>query len=228
MRALLKVLGCTPVLWSLTQGEMLFGQTLKEMKSEFLVKRPVDLAGGGEPFFNLFTVLFLASALVVIGIIVLGMRSAAGRLEREASDEIRGEEESYFLHMAFLAGGYGAIILMLAYLPPALTPGLGATTRVILIGAAVFISVAHLLAAKDERKLAPLLKYLFSGSVLLAALFFHLALKKWTFLKFDDPFYAGVVPYVALGFIILLVIIYSGYIGWQHRKFGTRKYRPRW
>ena len=62
----------------------------------------------------------------------------------------------------------------------------------------------------------PALKYLFSGSIILAAVFFHLAFKKWAFLHFSDPFYHGPVPYVALGLILLLVLAYSTFITWQH------------
>jgi hypothetical protein len=173
----------------------------------------------GEPALGLFTVLFVASILLVVGVIVLGMHF--GQRRRETTDiveEIHGEEESYFLHLAFLATGYAAIIVMLAYVPPALTPGLGSATRWTLIVSGVFISVAHLLAARDEQSLPPYLKYLFSGSVVLAAFFFHLAFKKWSFLQFSDPFYQGKGPYVALGLIILLVLLYSVYITCQHLK----------
>nr|MCU0980078.1 hypothetical protein [Pirellulaceae bacterium] len=62
------------------------------------------------------------------------------------------------------------------------------------------------------------LKYLFSGTVVLAAVFFHLAFKRWSFLQFSDPFYSGKGPYVALGLIILVVISYSAFITRQHFK----------
>jgi hypothetical protein len=69
---------------------------------------------------------------------------------------------------------------MVAYVPLAMTPGLGTATRWTLIVAAAFISIAHFLAVRDERALPPYLKYLFSGTVVLAAVFFHLAFKRWS------------------------------------------------
>jgi hypothetical protein len=219
MRAIHKVLGCVSLLGLLAQGEFLLAQTLKELKADLLVTPEVAAADeGGEPVLGLFTVLFLGSALVAIAVVVLGLRAAGRQRDRPGSEEITGERDSFFLHIAFLGAGYAAIILMLAYVPPAMTPGLGTATRWTLIVAAVFISLAHLLAAHDERTLPPFLKYLFSGTVVLAAVFFHLAFKRWSFLQFSDPFYSGKGPYVALGLIILVVLGYSAFITGQHFK----------
>lgn len=223
MRAILRLFGCFPFLWLLVPGQLLPAQTIKEMESHLQVSRGVHPVG--EPVLSLFSVLFLASVLLVIATIVLGLRATASTREEAVHEEVTGEEESYFLHIAFLAVGYVAIIIMLAYLPPALTPGLGSATKWILLVAGIFISVAHILAARDEQALPRYLKYLFSGSVVLAAFFFHLAFKQWSFLQFSDPFYSGKMPYVALGLIILLVLAYSAYITWKH---CPRPRRRRW
>ena len=148
--------------------------------------------------------LVLAAVLLAMAIMFLMVRSEERSLDRPVGTEDGGERESYVMHVAFLATGYAAIIIMLSQLPPFMTPGLGSATRWILIVAAVVISIAHVLAARDERALPPLVKYLFSGSVILAAFFFHLGFKQWSFLHFSDPFYYGKGPYVALGLILLL------------------------
>ena len=218
MRTLHKVIGGVFFLGWLAQGDLLLGQTLKELKADLLVTPQAAVDEGGEPFLGLFTILFLGVALVAIAVVVLGLRAAGQQRDRPAPDEIAGERDSFFLHMAFLGTGYAAIILMLAYVPPAMTPGLGAATRWTLIVAAAFISIAHLLAARDERTLPPYLKYLFSGTVVVAAVFFHLAFKRWSFLQFSDPFYSGKGPYIALGLIILVVVGYSAFITRQHFK----------
>jgi len=189
-------------------------QTLKELKADLLVT-PEAVEGPGEPFLGLFTILFLGFALLAIAVVVLGLRASRDR-DREVPEEVAGEQDSFFMHIAFLGTGYAAIILMLAYVPPAMTPGLGTATRWTLIVAAAFISLAHILAAHDERVLPPYLKYLFSGIVVVAAVFFHLAFKRWSFLRFSDPFYSGKGPYVALALIILVVVGYSAFITRQH------------
>jgi len=207
-----------PALWLILFSRPVWAQTLEELEADFKVARGMPDPAGG-PILNLFTVLFIAFALLAIGAIVfLGVRDSGRARLRTVSDESEweGEESSYFMHVVFLATGYAAIIIMLGYLPPVLSAGIGATTRWILILAAVGISVAHLLAARDEQSLPPALKYLFSGTVILAAVFFHLAFKSWAFLRFSDPFYHGPVPYVALGLIVLLVLAYSTFITWQH------------
>lgn len=214
MRAMHKAVGGVLFLSLLANAEFLLAQTLKELKSELLVT-PEAVDGAGEPILGLFTILFLGFALLVIAVVVLGLR-AARQLDRPESEDVTGEQDSFFMHIAFLGTGYAAIILMLAYVPPAMTPGLGAMTRWTLIVSAGFISLAHLLAARDERSLPPYLKYLFSGIVVVAAVFFHLAFKRWSFLHFSDPFYSGKGPYVALALILLVVVGYSAFITRQH------------
>jgi hypothetical protein len=199
----------------------LWAQTLEELESGMKMRRGLE-ASSGEPVMSLFTLLVLAAVLLAMAIMFLAVRSAESSQDRPIADEGGGERESYLMHVVFLATGYAAIIIMLSQLPPFLTPGLGSATRWVLIAAAAVISIAHVLAARDERALPPLLKYLFSGSVILAAFFFHLAFKQWSFLHFSDPFYYGKGPYVALGLILLLVLAYSAYITGQHFKKGRR------
>jgi len=218
MRTRLILRGGVAVLGLLAPAQLLLAQTLKELKADFLTAPQAAAGEGGEPILGLFTVLFLAAALVAIAVVVLGLRAATQQRDRPAPDEVSGEQDSFFLHIAFLGTGYVAIIVMLAYVPPAMTPGLGLATRWTLVVAALFISLAHLLAVRDERSLPPYLKYLFSGTVVVAAIFFHLAFKQWSFLHFSDPFYRGKGPYVALGLIILVVLGYSAFIAGQHFK----------
>ncbi len=209
------------LLWQFLSGGPLWAQTVEDLESAMKVKRGLDEAAG-EPVMSLFTLLILAGVLLAIAIMFLVARSEDRSLDRPVGTEEGGERESYVMHVAFLAAGYAAIIIMLSQLPPFMTPGLGSATRWILIAAAVVISIAHVLAARDERALPPLLKYVFSGSVILAAFFFHLGFKKWSFLHFSDPFYYGKGPYIALGLILLLVLVYSAYITWQHFKTARR------
>ena len=185
------------------------------------MKRGLE-AAPGEPVMSLFTLLVLAAVLLAMAIMFLVVRSEERSLDRPVGTEDGGERESYVMHIAFLATGYAAIIIMLSQLPPFMTPGLGSATRWVLIAAAVVISIAHVLAARDERALPPLVKYLFSGSVILAAFFFHLGFKQWSFLHFSDPYYYGKGPYIALGLILLLVLAYSAYITGQHFKKARR------
>jgi hypothetical protein len=223
MRATLSGVGALASGWAVSPASSLWAQTLEELESDFKVARGFEQ--GGEPVLSLFTVVLLAALLVVVGGIILGLGAVERRREHVVAGDFEGEGDSYSLNIAFLATGYVCIILMLAFLPPTLGAGLGAATRWVLITAAVFISIAHLLAARDERTLPPYLKYLFSGSVVLAALFFHLIFKQWSFLRFSDPFYRSKVPFVALGLIILLVLAYSAYITWEHYHRG-RPQRP--
>jgi hypothetical protein len=217
MRPLLNVLGVMAVLAAISPHHVLRAQTLREAEAGASVGR--GMVEEPEQLLSLFTITLLAATLISIGIVILGLRPSRRKMRYiEGADEIRGEPSSYFVHIAFLAAGYAAIILMLIYIPPALTPGLGATTRWVLIVAGVFILVAHLFAARDEQKLAPGLRYLFTGGVILAAFFFHLAFRQWSFLRFSDPFYSGYGPYILLSVIILLVLIYSVHITWQHFK----------
>jgi hypothetical protein len=216
MRAAWKMLGAFAVFVAMIPSNVLWAQTVREMETDAQVARGVEDA---EQLLSLFTITMLAATLISIGIVILGLRPTRRRIPYlEGSDEVRGEEGSYFVHIAFLAAGYAAIILMLVYIPPALTPALGAVTRWVLIVAGVFMLVAHLFAARDEQKLAPGLRYLFTGSVVLAAFFFHLAFRKWSFLHFSDPFYSGYGPYILLSIIILLVIVYSVHLTWRHFK----------
>lgn len=60
----------------------------------------------------------------------------------------------------------------------------------------------------------------FTAVVIVAAVFFHLAFKQWSFLQFSDPSYRGLGPYIALGLIILVVLGYSAFITAQHFKRG--------
>jgi hypothetical protein len=214
MRAPSGKLTGTIIAWLLTQGQWLSAQTLEDLEAQLQVSRGLDQAA--QPVLSLFTVALLAAALLVIGGIVLALGSVERQRERTVSGDWEGEGDSYSLNIAFLATGYAAIIIMLAYVPPALGGGAGDATRWILIAAAVLISIAHLLAARDEQALPPYLKYLFSGIVVLAAVFFHLAFKQWSFLHFTDPFYSGRVPFIALAVILLLVLVYSAHITWQH------------
>jgi len=216
MRVIGKACGWAPILWLSTHGQLLLAQTLKELESDLEFSRGVE--EGGEPTLNLFTILLLAFVLLAIGSVFLVLRLTDQWKDRGSPDETEGEQDSYFLTIAFLATGYASIIIMLAYVPPAMTPVLGSMTRWVLIVAALFISIAHLFAARDERALPPLMKYLLSGGVVLAAFFFHLSFKQWSFLRFDDPFYHGKGPYIALGLIILLVLAYSSHATWQHFK----------
>lgn len=223
MRTRQVLLGGGVILAFFARGQCLWAQTLKELKADFLLAPPPTTPAAGEvgePMLGLFTVLFLAAALLAIAIVVLGLRSASRQRELSMTEEISGERDSFFMHIAFLGTGYAAIILMLAYVPPAMTPGLGLATRWTLVVAAAFISIAHLLAVRDERSLPPYLKYLFTAVVIVAAVFFHLAFKQWSFLQFSDPFYRGLGPYIALGLIILVVLGYSAFITAQHFKRG--------
>jgi len=209
------------VLWEFLPSGPLWAQTVEELESALNVKRGLEEAPG-EPVMSLFTLLILAAVLLAMAIMFLVVRNAERAQDRPVAGEGGGERESYLLHIVFLVTGYAAIIIMLSQLPPFMTPGLGSLTRWVLIGAAAVISIAHLLAARDERALPPLVKYLFSGSVILAAFFFHLGFKKWSFLHFSDPFYYGKGPYVALGLILLLVLAYSAYITAHHFKKAPR------
>jgi len=219
--ARLGLIGGCSILAQFIQCGVLWAQTVEDLESALKMKRGLD-APPGEPVMSLFTLLVLAAVLLAMAIMFLMARSADRSLDRPVGTEEGGERESYVMHVVFLATGYAAIIIMLSQLPPFMTPGLGAATRWVLIGAAVLISIAHILAARDERVLPPLLKYLFSGSVILAAFFFHLGFKQWSFLHFSDPFYYGKGPYVALGFILLVVLGYSVYITGQHFKKPRR------
>jgi hypothetical protein len=196
-------------------GELLFAQTLKELETDFQVARGTA-ESEAQPVLSLFTILLLAAVLLAVAAVFLGVRFAGQREERRAPVEGEGEQDSYFLHVAFLVAGYAAILFMFSNVPAALTPGLGTTTRWVLMAAAIVICGAHILAARDERALPPSLKLVFSGGVILAAGFFHLTFKKWSFLHFSDPFYHGIGPYVALGCIIMLVLAYSAYIAVKH------------
>jgi hypothetical protein len=209
------------VLWQFLPSGPLWAQTVEDMESALKMKRGLE-AAPGEPVMSLFTLLVLAAILLAMAIMFLMVRSEERSLDRPVGGEDGGERESYVMHVAFLATGYAAIIIMLSQLPPFMTPGLGSATRWVLIAAAVVISIAHVLAARDERALPPLVKYLFSGSVILAAFFFHLGFKQWSFLHFSDPYYYGKGPYIALGLILLLVLAYSAYITGQHFKKTRR------
>ena len=209
------------LVWQVLPSGPLWAQTLQDLESALKVNRGLA-ESSAEPVMSLFTMLVLAAILLGMAIMFLVVRSAERSQDRTVADESGGERESYVMHVAFLATGYVAIIIMLSQLPPFMTPGLGSATRWVLIAAAVVISIAHVLAARDERALPPLVKYLFSGSVILAAFFFHLGFKQWSFLHFSDPFYYGKGPYVALGLILLLVLAYSAYITGQHFKKARR------
>ena len=221
MRVVILAASAVAVLGFLSGGEPLSAQTLEDLEADFQLSRGMsesvqESVRGGEPVLNLFTIVILAVLLLLVGGIFIAVRVAERWRTEPASTERDGGRDSYFMNIAFLAAGYVAIIFMLAYLPMSMTPGLGNMTRLVLLIAAVVISVAHLLAARDERALPPNFKYLFSGGIILAACFFHLSFKKWSFLQFSDPFYRGKGPYIALGFILLLAVVYSAHNAWQH------------
>jgi hypothetical protein len=103
-------------LWQFLPSGPLWAQTLDDLESQLNV--------GGEPALSLFTVLVLAAILLGVAIMFLVVRSAEGSPDRAPAAE-GGERESYIMHVAFLATGYAAIIIMLTQLPPFMTPGLG-------------------------------------------------------------------------------------------------------
>ena len=209
----------------LSPCESLHAQSIKDLESDLHISRGFGEAipegeREGEPVFNLFTIVVLAALLLLVGGVFVTVRVAERWRSEPASTDGEAGRDSYFLNIAFLAAGYVAIILMLAYLPMSMTPILGNMTRLVLLIAVVVISVAHLLAARDEQALPPNLKYLFSGGIILAACFFHLSFKKWAFLHFSDPFYHGRGPFIALGFILFLAVVYSAHNAWLHfRRF---------
>lgn len=227
MRVTILGVGTVAILAAFFPSEPLSAQTLEDLEADFQFSRGMsqsipEAERQGEPVLNLFTIAVLAVLLVLVGGIFVAVRVAERWQTSSASEEAEGKRDSYFMNIAFLGAGYVAIVFMLAYLPTSMTPGLGAMTRLVLMAAAVVISVAHILAARDEKALPPSVKYLFSGGIILAACFFHLSFKKWDFLQFSDPFYHGKGPYIALGLILLFAIVYSAHNAWQH--FRRREY----